>query len=49
LAGNLPGYEEASRALYAADRAHFEDLILDWPRDIRAYIQRRVEDAFATP
>jgi hypothetical protein len=46
MAGNLPGYEEASRALYAANRAHFEDLILDWPHDIRAYIQRRVEDAF---
>ena len=46
MAGNLPGYEEASRALYAADRAHFEELILDWPRDIRAYLQRLVEDAF---
>jgi len=46
MAGNLPGYEEASRALYAADRVHFEELILEWPRDIRAYIQRRVEDAF---
>jgi hypothetical protein len=49
MAGNLPGYEEASRALYAADRAHFEELILEWPRDIRAYIQRLVEDAFITP
>ena len=46
MAGNLPGYEEASRALYAANGAQFEDLILDWPCDIRAYIQRRVEDAF---
>ena len=46
MAGNLPGYEEASRALYAGNRAHFEELILDWPRDIRAYIQRLVEDAF---
>ena len=46
MAGNLPGYEEASRALYAGNRAHFEELIRDWPRDIRAYIQRRVEDAF---
>ena len=46
MAGNLPGYEEASRALYAANRAQFEELIRDWPRDIRAYIQRRVEDAF---
>jgi hypothetical protein len=47
MAGNLPGYEEASRALYAANGAHFENLILDWPRDIRAYLQRRAEDAFA--
>ena len=46
MAGNLPGYEEASRALYAGNRARFEELILDWPRDIRTYIQRRVEDAF---
>jgi hypothetical protein len=46
MAGNLPGYEEASRALYAGDRTRFEDLILDWPHDIRAYIQRRAEDAF---
>ena len=46
MAGNLPGYEEASRALYAANRARFEDLIRDWPHDIRAYIQQRVEDAF---
>jgi hypothetical protein len=46
MAGNLPGYEEASRALYAANRARFEELILDWPGDIRAYMQRRVEEAF---
>jgi hypothetical protein len=46
MAGNLPGYEEASRALYAGNRAHFEELMLEWPRDIRAYIQRLVEDAF---
>jgi len=54
MAGNLPGYEEASRALYAAaDRGRFEDLIRHWPHDIRVYIQRRVEDVFrrdeATP
>ena len=48
MAGNLPGYEEASRALYAAHRVHFEDLILDWPHDIRAFIERRIEDAFRT-
>ena len=48
MAGNLPGYEEASRALYAANRANFENLILHWPHDIRAYILRRVEDVFPT-
>jgi hypothetical protein len=48
MAGNLPGYEEAGRALYASNGAHFEDLIRDWPRDIRTYLQRRAEDAFAT-
>jgi hypothetical protein len=46
MAGNLPGYEEASRALYAGNRAVFEDLIRHWPRDIRAYTRRRSEDAF---
>jgi hypothetical protein len=46
MAGNLPGYEEAGRALYASNRARFEELILDWPADIRGYIQRRIEEAF---
>jgi hypothetical protein len=40
LAGNLPNYEEATRALYAGDRARFEDLIQRWPQDIQAYVQR---------
>lgn len=48
MAGNLPGYEEASRALYARNRERLEDLILHWPHDIRAYILRRAEDAFQT-
>ncbi len=46
VAGNLPGYEEATRALYAANRAGFEDLVLHWPHDIRDYIRRGAEDAF---
>jgi uncharacterized protein len=45
LAGNLPGYEEASRALYAGNRARVEDLIQRWPADIRAYLMRRLDDA----
>ena len=46
MAGNLPGYEEASRALYANNRPRFEELILHWPHDIRAYVKRQAEDAF---
>lgn len=38
LAGNLPGCEEASRALYARDFARFREGIRDWPRDIRSHL-----------
>jgi uncharacterized protein len=46
MAGNLPGYEEATRALYAANREHFEHLTEDWPRDIQSHARRLAEDAF---
>lgn len=46
MAGNLPAYEEASRALYAADRERFELLIQEWPRDIRNHTLRLAESAF---
>ncbi len=46
MGGNLPGYEEASRALYARDGERFEKLLRDWPRDIRAHIQRLVHGVF---
>jgi len=35
MAGNQPGYEAASRALYAGDRARFEAETAGWPGDIR--------------
>jgi hypothetical protein len=37
MAGNLPGFEEASRALFANDRHGFEQHIASWPEDIRCY------------
>jgi hypothetical protein len=46
MAGNLPGYEEASRALYGGNRARFEELIRDWPADIRAQAERMARDVF---
>lgn len=47
LAGDLPGYEEALRALFAGDVASFAANIADWPRDVAAYVQRlaRLDDA----
>ena len=38
MAGNLPHFEEASRALFADDRRRFTSLIAAWPDDIRDHI-----------
>jgi hypothetical protein len=37
IAGNLPGFEEATRALFAYDRRRFTQLIAAWPDDVRDY------------
>lgn len=37
IAGNLPGFEEATRALFAYDRRTFTDRIAIWPEDVRDY------------
>jgi len=38
MAGNLAGFEEASRALFADDRRRFVGLIAGWPDDIRDHV-----------
>ena len=38
MAGNLPGFEEASRALFADDRRRLAGLIAGWPGDIRDHV-----------
>jgi hypothetical protein len=38
MAGNLPNFEEASRALFADERRRFASLIAAWPGDIRDHI-----------
>lgn len=45
IAGDLAGYEEATRALYAKDRAKLEGLTSRWPRDVRKHMLRIVGDA----
>ncbi len=42
MAGDLPDFEEASRALFAKDQARFTLLIRKWPKDIRAHLARLV-------
>jgi hypothetical protein len=40
MAGNLPGFEEASRALFADDPERFASQAAQWPHDIVAYAKR---------
>ncbi len=37
LAGDLPGYEEALRALFARDRTGFEARLTPWPTDLKTF------------
>lgn len=46
IAGNLPNFEEATRALYARESALFHAEIADWPRDIRAHAADLAAGAF---
>jgi hypothetical protein len=48
MAGNLPNFEEASRALFAGDRQRFTQLISDWPEDIRCHLGDLVAAAGAS-
>ena len=45
MAGNLPGFEEASRAFYGGDQERFGALIRLWPRDIREQVKKLVAAA----
>jgi uncharacterized protein len=40
VTGNLPGFEEATRALFAYDRRLFAQRIAGWPGDVRDYAVR---------
>lgn len=40
LAGDLPGYEEALRALYAGDDQRLESIAAAWPEGVRTYVRR---------
>ncbi len=45
IAGDLPGFEEATRALYASDFDRLDALISHWPSGIREQIARYLDRA----
>lgn len=47
IAGDLPQYEEATRALFAGDKDRFDDLVAGWPADIRDHAREMARGAFA--
>ncbi len=49
LAGNLPGFEEATRALFGANRRRFEACIESWPVDVRDHARDLAAAAFQDP
>lgn len=46
MAGNLPGFEEATRALFAGDAEKFATQIATWPEAIAAYARRLAAAGF---
>ncbi|MEZ2293437.1 DUF2239 family protein [Variovorax sp. RCC_210] len=49
IAGNLPGFEEATRALFAGEAPRFQTLIEPWPADLRAHLQKLSAAGWNTP
>ncbi|AIZ44010.1 hypothetical protein QR90_01015 [Deinococcus radiopugnans] len=47
IAGDLPGYEEAGRALYAGNGEAFEAQLQGWPEDIRSHALYLAAPVFA--
>ena len=40
LAGDAPGFEEASRALFASDDSRLDSIVAGWPTDVADYVMR---------
>jgi hypothetical protein len=47
MAGNEPGFEEASRALFAGNKARFDQVADSWPIDLRDHARKLADPAFA--
>ena len=49
IAGDLPDFEEASRALFADDHRRFDELIAAWPGEVRDHIVKLAFSDHADP
>lgn len=46
MLGNMPNYEEATRALYQGDREVFFKMIQDYPKDLKKYLIQKTQNIF---
>ncbi len=46
MLGNMPNYEEATRALYQGDRDIFLKMIQSYPKDLREYLTLKTQSIF---
>jgi hypothetical protein len=46
MAGNLAGFEEALRALFARNRSRFDEQVAPWPVDVRDHVRKLAAAAF---
>ena len=49
MAGNEPGYEDATRALFAKDAAKFRKFSRKWPRDVKRHARKLASLALGEP
>lgn len=47
MAGDLAGFEEASRALFAGDRSKFESMVAPWPEDVRLQLAKLAAESWS--
>lgn len=49
IAGDLPGFEEATRALFAGERQAFLEHVAAWPDDVRTHLDQLSNAAWEKP
>ena len=46
MAGNEPGFEEATRALFAGKKDRFDEMVEAWPADVREHAKKLAAAVF---